>query len=111
MQKKEPINFRAKDFPNLKFFFVKNLHLLGADAICLFWIDEIHIDEKIKDHPILEDILKHEIKHYDFAMKIIETEKEDSIKSIFKCMALMFLNNAWDFYDTIRIEIKKLLKR
>lgn len=104
MQKKEPINIKS-EFPNLKFFFVKNLRLF-ANAICLFWIDEIHIDQKLKDSPILEDIIRHELKHYRLVKEILELRNEKSLKSVFKIIVLTFYNNLWDLYDGFRIELK-----
>ena len=105
MQRKEKINLICSEYPNLKFFFVKDLKLC-ANALCLYWIDEIHIDESLKDSPILDDIITHELKHYFLIQKILKARKEKTIKSVFKSMALMFFNNLWDLYDCLRIELK-----
>ena len=84
--------------PKIKF--VKNLHY-HSDAICLFWIDEIHIDEKFKDHPLLDDIIKHELTHYRIIKQIINE------KSILKKILLSLYNDIFDFIDCFRLEIKR----
>ena len=88
----------SEDKPKIRF--VKNLHY-HSDAICLFWVDEIHIDEKFKDHPILPDLIKHELTHYRIIKQIINE------KSILKAIILGFYNDFFDFIDTFRIEIKR----
>ncbi|RLE45154.1 hypothetical protein DRJ16_00270 [Candidatus Woesearchaeota archaeon] len=87
----------SEDKPKIRF--VKNLHY-HANAICLYWIDEIHIDEKFKDHPLLSDIIKHELKHYIILKKIINE------KSLLKKMLWGLYNDFWDFYDCFRLTIK-----
>ena len=46
------------------------MEIAGLRAICLFWCDEIHISKKYENHPILNDIIQHELKHYRLAKEI-----------------------------------------
>jgi len=85
----------------LKIKFVKNLHY-ACDAICLFWLNEIHIDEKWKNHPILPDIIRHEKKHYEFYQKIINSKTKTSKIYWF------ILNIIFEIYDHIRLDLKLL---
>jgi len=84
---------------NLKIRFVKNLHY-ACEAICLFWIDEIHIDEKWKNHPILPDIIRHEKKHYEFYQKMINS------KSKLSKIYWFIRNEVFEIYDRIRLDLK-----
>jgi len=93
--------FQNFENSNLKIRFVKNLHY-ACDGICLFWIDEIHIDEKWKDHQILPDIIKHEKKHYEFYQKMINSKTK--ISKIYWYIR----NELFDIYDCIRLDLKLL---
>ena len=86
----------VEDKPKIKF--VKNLRLY-ANAIYLYWINEIHIDETFKDSPILDDIIKHEMKHYQIVQKILKT------KSKFKRILLLLYNNIFDFIDCVKLDL------
>jgi len=94
--------------PKIKF--VKDMHY-SHEAICLYWIDEIHIDESLKNSPILNDIIRHEIKHYHIIKKIITLHKQGRRQEAF---ILKIYNNTWDILDSLRIFSKllslKLLK-
>jgi len=35
----------------VKIRFVKNLDIVGCEAVCIWWADEIHVDEKLRDSP------------------------------------------------------------
>jgi len=90
---------------NAKIVFVKGLYPF-FDAVCLFWIGEIHIDERYKDSKTLDDLVKHELMHYKLikrARKYIEEGK------ILKAFAFAILNGIFDIYDTLRIELKELI--
>ena len=82
--------------PEIKF--VKDLKYC-ARAICLYWIGEIHIDDELKNHPALQDIIAHEKKHYEIICKALNS---NPLKQRF----LMFWNNIWDFLSTFKISIK-----
>lgn len=88
-----------------KIIFVKNLNFYN-DAICLYWIGEIHIDESLKNSPILDDIIKHELKHYYLIKKAIALKEQGKD---FKVFLFTLYNNLWDFYDSIRIDVKRRL--
>jgi len=100
----EPINYHDPKYPELKFYFADNLQFT-ANAICLYWINEIHVDSSLKGSPLLEDILKHEVKHYEFARRII------SEKSELKRAMLLFKCNLWDFLSTLRIALLLFLSQ
>ncbi|MEM3592172.1 MAG: hypothetical protein QW702_08785 [Candidatus Bathyarchaeia archaeon] len=89
--------------PKIKF--VKDMHY-SHEAICLYWIDEIHVDESLKNSPILNDIIRHEIKHYHIIKKLIALHKEGKL---LKAVALALYNNLWDIWDSIRIELKEMV--
>lgn len=89
------------DGPELFVRFVEGLRKgYGANAFCCAWIDEIHVDVTLKDHPALDDMIKHEKKHYRFFQRIMATN------SSVKAYLLMVWNNVWDFFDVIRIHFK-----
>ena len=104
---KEPINYRVPDLPHLKFFFVRDL--LTVESICLYWIDEVHVDEKYRNSPILLDLLRHETKHYRLIKEIIRLKKERKISSFLKSRLLIIYNNLWDIADCIRMELKEYI--
>ena len=104
---KEPINYHVPDLPHLKFFFVKDL--LTDMGMCLYWVDEIHIDVKYRDSPILMDLLRHETKHYRLIKEIIRLKKERKISSYLKSRLLIIYNNLWDIVDCIRMELKEYI--
>ena len=83
--------------PKVKFY--PNIKLIG-NAICLFWIDEIHVDESLKDHPLIDDIIQHEVKHYHIIKRMLNCNSE------WKRSLLMFYNNIWDLYDCLRFYLK-----
>jgi len=75
------------------------MKIAGLRAICLFWCDEIHISKKYENHPILNDLIRHELKHYRLA-------KEIQKANFWRALILSLYNNLWDFYDNIKMEIK-----
>ena len=87
--------------------FVENLKT-DCEAICLWQKGEIQIDssymEGKENNFMLNDILKHELKHYRF-FKSLGTEGtsrrriETSIHSL------------WDFLDCVRLEYLRFLKK
>ncbi len=87
---------------NPKIIFTKNLHY-SSYAICLYWIDEIHIDERLKNSPILNDIIKHELKHYYIFKRLIAMREQGKTLNF---LFLSFYNDFWDFFDSIRIGLK-----
>jgi len=42
----------------VKIRFVKNLDVVGYEVVCMWWVGEIHVDEKLRDSPHLEEIVK-----------------------------------------------------
>jgi hypothetical protein len=80
-----------------KIRFVKDLKFV-AEAMCLPWIDEIHIDESHRNSPILNDIIKHEKKHYLLYQKMRSSE------SSWKVFLLREYNTWWDLYDCTRLD-------
>jgi len=74
----------------IKIRFVKNLDVMGAEAVCIWWCDEIHVDEKLRDSPRLQEILKHEMRHYRIFQRVIR-------------------EGSW--YDCTRIQISRILRR
>jgi len=89
---------------NVKIVFVKNLYPY-FDAICLFWIDEIHIDERLKNEIYVNDIIKHELTHYKYYKKSQKyLEQGKTLSAI-----LIGLQNAcFDLVDSIRIDLKRM---
>jgi len=96
------LSFPSENSKEPKIIFVKNLHYSNY-AICLYWIDEIHIDEGLKNSPILNDIIRHELKHYYTIKRLIVMREQGKI---LKPLFLAFYNNLWDIWDSIRIELK-----
>ena len=94
-RKLEPIDYECPEFPELKFYFADNLRFT-AEAICLYWIGEIHVDSSLKDSPILPRILRHEVEHYRIAQQIINEKSE------LKRALLIFKCNLWDFFSTLK---------
>ena len=84
---------------DLKVRFVKNLKL-SAKAMCLYWIDEIHIDESLKDSVALNDIIKHEREHYRLVQKIVSTNSQ-----VLKWLWTRY-NNIWDILSCMKITAK-----
>ena len=82
--------------PEIKF--VKDLKY-SARAICLYWIGEIHVDEELRNHPALQDIIAHEKNHYKLISKALNS---NPLKQRF----LMLWNNIWDFFSCFKISIK-----
>jgi hypothetical protein len=82
----------------VKVRFVKNLKFY-AGALCLYWVDEIHVDESLKDSPALDDIIRHEMKHYEIAQRIIAS------KPWVKALLLLY-NNFWDKLSCFKIRFK-----
>jgi len=82
----------------VKVRFVKNLKFC-AGAMCLYWIDEIHADESFKDSPALDDIIRHEMKHYEIVQKIFSSKS-------WKKPLLFFYNNLWDTFSCCKIHFK-----
>ena len=82
--------------PEIKF--VKDLKY-SARAICLYWIGEIHVDEELRNHPALQDIIAHEKNHYKLISKALNS---NPLKQRF----LFLWNNIWDFLDTFKISLK-----
>ena len=82
--------------PEIKF--VKDLKY-SARAICLYWIGEIHIDDELKNHPALQDIIAHEKKHYEIICKALNS---NPLRQRF----LMLWNNIWDFLSNFKISIR-----
>ena len=78
--------------------FVDDLSL-AAEGMCLYWIKEIHIDKQHEGKPWVEDIIRHERKHYYFIDKALHGHPWVSTFWI-------ILNNIWDFFDVLRICIK-----
>ena len=82
----------------VKVRFIKNLKFY-ADAVCLFWINEIHIDESFKNSPVLDDIIRHEMKHWEIFHKA-------AASNFFKRKLLLLYNNVWDVFSCTKIEFK-----
>ena len=82
----------------LEIKFVKNMRY-AARGICLYWIDEIHIDEEFKNHPALNDIVAHEKYHYKIISNALSSKP-------LKRYALGCWNNIWDFFSSFKISIK-----
>jgi len=82
-----------------KILFYDGLEITGLRAICLFWCDEIHISKKYQKHPLLPDIIQHELKHYRLA-------KEIQKANFWRALILSLYNNLWDLYDCLRLDIK-----
>lgn len=82
----------------LKIRFVKDLRFY-ANAICLYWINEIHIDESMKNSPALNDIIEHEKKHYYLFVKAVKS-------NCFKRNLLFLYNNLWCAFDSLRLSLK-----
>ena len=87
---------RAED---LKVRFVKNLKV-HANAVCVFWLNEIHVDETLKDSSALNDIVEHEWKHYRIIQRIIGT------KSAFLRGILWLYNDFWCGFSGLKIDAK-----
>ena len=84
---------------DLKVRFVKDLKV-HANAVCVFWLDEIHVDETLKESSALPDILAHEQKHYRKIQRIIKT------KSAWLRGFLWLCNDLWCGFDTFKIDAK-----
>jgi len=87
-------------FPELKIYFVADLKYVSK-GICLYWINEVHIDETVKSDPLLEDILRHEVRHYAIITKALRQSSE------LKKGLLLLYNNIWNFFDCLRITLKR----
>lgn len=70
-------------------------HIRG---ICLWWLDEIHIDRKYENSQFLNVILEHENKHQKL------TEKELAARYTLKRWWLMLYEEMWEWWDGIRID-------
>jgi len=88
-----------------KIRFVKHLRLY-CDAICLYWIDEIHIDESFRNSKILDDLIKHELKHYYLIKRIIKAKEENKT---LKAILLSIYNDIFDLLDSLKLDIKRLI--
>lgn len=82
----------------VKVKFVKNLCFV-ASAACLYWIDEIHVDESLKDSPALNDIIRHEMKHYEIFQKV-------SVSKPWKKDLLLIYNIVWNMFSCWKIQFK-----
>ena len=89
----------------VKIRFVKNLDVVGYEAVCLWWVGEIHVDERLRDSPRLEKILEHEMKHYAMMQWVIRE------KSPWKRELLLMYHEFWDMYDNLRIEAAEMLDK
>jgi len=89
----------------VKIRFVKNLDIVGYEAVCLWWADEIHVDEKLRGSPCLMEILKHEMKHYRIMQRVIRE------KTWWKRELLLWYNAFWDWYDNTRMQIVRFLDK
>jgi len=89
----------------VKIRFVKNLDIVGYEAVCLWWADEIHVDEKLRDSPHFMEILNHEMKHYRIMQRVIRE------RSWWKRELLLWYNELWDWYDNIRMDIVRFLAK
>ena len=89
----------------VKIRFVKNLDIIGYEAVCVWWADEIHVDEKLRDSPRLMEILKHEMKHYRIMQRVIRE------KSWWKRELLLWYNEFWDWYDNTRMQIVRFFAK
>jgi len=87
----------------VKIRFVKNLGVVSYEAVCVWWVDEIHVDEKLRDSPYLMEILNHEMKHYRIMQRVIRE------KSWWKRELLLWYNVLWDWYDCLRMDLEKLM--
>ena len=91
---------------SVKIRFVKNLlDVAGFEAVCLWWVDEIHVDEKLRDSPHLTEILNHEVKHYRIMQQVIREKKW------WRRELLLWYNALWDWYDTTRMGLKRMLEK
>ena len=88
----------------IKIRFVRNLDVVGVEAVCLWWCDEVHVDEKLRDSPRLMEILNHEAKHYRIMQQVIRE------KSWWKREMLLWYNMFWDWYDCARMSISTLIR-
>jgi len=75
-----------------KIRFVDGLSI-AAEGICLFWLDEIHIDSFWKNTPVLPHIIKHEMRHYRIIKRVLNT------KSSLKRIGLILYNNLFEIVD------------
>jgi len=90
---------------SVKIRFVKNLDVAGAEAVCLWWADEIHVDEKLRDSPRLMEILNHEVKHYRIMQRAIRE------KRWWRRELLLWYNELWCWYDNLRMNLKRIFER
>ena len=93
----------SKNKPKIRF--IDNLWIV-CDAICLYWINEIHIDSSYKDSPLLKDIIKHEMKHYKLLREATKALRE---KRILKAFVLIMYNDIFDIIDGLKIVLKKVI--
>jgi hypothetical protein len=82
----------------VKIRFVKGLKHFGL-ATCVYWIDEIHVDESLRNSPALNDIIRHELKHYEIIQKAIASKP-------FKRRLLLLYNDVWDAFSRAKIGFK-----
>ena len=83
---------------NVELRFVRNLDF-HAKAICLYWINEIHVDEKYRHHPAIGELIAHEMKHYRIISKMLATNSEA------KRWFLELYNDLWDIFDVYRLQL------
>lgn len=82
----------------LKIRFVKEMKFCSL-AMCLYWVNEIHVDESLKGSPVLDDIIRHEKKHYNIISKAIQSKG-------LKREVLFLYNSLWDMVSCFKIVLK-----
>jgi hypothetical protein len=80
--------------PKIRFF----EDLWGNRAVSLGWLNEIHVDESLKDHPHLDKLIAHEKKHIKYYKQYV-LEKND-----FRRQLITIENNLWDFFNCWKLE-------
>jgi hypothetical protein len=90
---------------DVKAYIVSDLRFHSSEGICLFWINEIHIDSKYlsKSESELKKVLDHEYKHYYYIRNAINRKGLSRLYWFVK-------NDLWSAKEQL-IYIIKLLKR
>lgn len=97
------MNIETVECQEPKIRFIKDFMKIrggGIIASSLFWINEIHIDAKYKNSPIIEDLIKHEKKHHRLLWERYYS------KSVLRRIYLALYNNFWDMLSVDIIFLK-----
>ena len=87
----------------LKVRFVENLSYT-CEGLCLYWVKEIHIDKAHEGKPEAEDLIRHEKRHYQFFLRMLESQ--GGFKGMCKQLFWLFANNIWDTLDCFRLALR-----